>query len=136
MSALEPAISAGSLVLAQSVEAVRLVDGLPAQPAGTLVWWLGAGGVVLVLAGLGTIGVIVARSARGGTSDEERAYRALAWRMRLGIVARLTLARLARVGQAPRVALLVSEQAFSDAAERAGIPDSRSVRELRARVFG
>lgn len=128
--------------LAQAVWLTRPGD---AVTGGGARWaWIAVGlGVALAVGGVISW---LAWQDRRRSAPEERAFRALARRLRIGRGGRQALRRLAEQCGAPAVALLVSEHAFSRAVERAldarpasvrssGTEES-GLRELGQRIFG
>lgn len=104
------------LTLIASVSRVSLVDD--SSSAGWPWWWLV--GVAMAFMGAAAAWTYIRRDPWPPPAGSvERAYRVLAWRLRLRPGDRLALRRLSKRGGVPPVALLLSETAFEHAHQRA-----------------
>lgn len=114
-----------------AIEPVRLVTDQP-EPAFAASFWIGA--IALAAASL-IIGAAVSWWAwrdRRRAEPGERAFRALALRLRLSPRSWAALRRLSRRSGVPAAALLLSEHAFTRAASNAPEP---ALQHLHRRLF-
>ncbi len=106
--------------------------GVAAGEAGGVAWTPVVAGAALIAAGIAMWRV--QRKSRG--APEDRAFRWLCFRMRLGVAERRTVKRLAERAKAEHpVALLLSEHSFRKAAGAAGMNEERTVQKVARKVF-
>ncbi|MDX2114460.1 MAG: hypothetical protein SFZ24_02400 [Planctomycetota bacterium] len=99
-----------------------------------MIWvWLGLAAAAALVAGA-WISRLAWQDERSRT-PEYRAFRRLAWELRLGPLTRRTLDKLAAGARLPPVALLLSRSALDRAARLGGLSSSEHER-LAKRLFG
>lgn len=120
------------LVLLAAVGPVWPVNGDEAGAPGLPAWLWVALAVFVALGAGATISYLGWRDRRR-TTPEHRAFRAMAWRLRLGRRSRAAVEQAARAAGMEPVALLISERAFDAAA--GSRPVSEPLARVRERVF-